>query len=290
MNRMMRRLLARGGYMAPESGGEAAGAGGGDAAAAEAAALAVKTAADAAAALAAKAAGTGPTDAEAALLKENMKKKGEIQRLSDELAAAKTAAQRFDGIDPDAVRKLLADQKATEVAALEAKGDFDRLKTMMAADHTVQMTGLQSQIDTLTAQLAQKDGVVNELSVGQQFSQSKFITEELILTPSKARVIYGEHFDVVDGKVIPFDKPRGHTARTALVDASGTALSFEGALKHIVDADPDKDHLMRSKVKQGAGSGTQKPPAGGVGGAKPQGPTNGVDLISAGLKSMNFKI
>ena len=67
----------------------------------------------------------------------------------------------------------------------------------------------------------------------------------------------------MDGQVVAFDKPRGAQNRTQLVDASGEALGFEAALKKIVDGDPDRDSIVRSKAKQGADSKTitgKKPP------------------------------
>jgi hypothetical protein len=272
-------------YYSPESGGE--GAGGGNAEGAGEGAGGTTGEGAGAGATAEGTSGatdgkkSGMSDSEHALLRENMQRKEQLKKTNDDLFAAKEALKRFEGIDPDAVRKLLADQRAAETSALEAKGEYERVKAMMTEEHGREKSALQAQIDALQTQLSQKDGTINELSIGSQFAQSKFIGEELTLTPSKARVIYGEHFDVVDGKVVPFDKPRSASNRTPLVNAQGEHLDFESALKRIVEADPDKDHLLRSKVKPGAGSGSQKP-AGVPGSAKP---TDGVSMIAAGLKA-----
>jgi hypothetical protein len=282
-------------YQAPENGGEGGSGGGGGsgdggdaAAAAKAAEEAAKKAADEAAAkkaaddAAAAAGNKKPTDEEARLLKESMKRKEALDKANADLKAAQEALKKFDGIDADAVRKMLADQKSAEDKALEAKGDWDRLKTRMAEEHGKEITTLQDQIKQLTEELGKTKGTIKDLSIGTQFSQSKFISDELTLTAAKARVIYGDHFDVEDGKIVGYDKPRGAQNRTAIVDQYGNAVGFEDALKKIVEADPEKDHLLKSKMKPGAGSDSKKP----SGAVKTEIPTDGISKIASGLKGL----
>lgn len=224
------------------------------------------------------------SDEEARLLKENMKKKEALDRANAELKKAQEALKKFDGIDADAVKKLLADQRTAEEKALEAKGDWDRLKARMAEEHGREIGTLQEQIQALTQKLSATEGTIKDLSVGTQFSQSKFIAEELTLTPAKARVIYGDYFDVEDGKVVGYDKPRGSAGRTAIVDQYGNSVDFEAALKKIVEADPEKDHLLKSKMKPGAGSDSKKP----VSTAKQEVNADGISKIAAGLKGLKI--
>lgn len=222
---------------------------------------------------------TGPSDAEAKLIKENMAKKEQLRKAQDEIAALKKSVE---GLDLDEVRKLIADRKTAEEKALEAKGDYERLKGRMAEEHGKEVTALKAQIAELQGQVGKANGTINELTVGTQFGQSQFIADELTLTPGKARVIYGDYFDVEDGKIVGYDKPRGSAGRTALVDQYGTAVGFEAALRKIVEADPEKDHLMKSKVKAGAGSDSKK--ASGEP-AKEQN-TDSMSKIAAGLKGL----
>ena len=154
----------------------------------------------------------------------------------------------------------------------------------MAEEHSKEVTTLQQQIQQLSEQLNNTQGTIKDLSIGTQFSQSKFISEELTLTPAKARVIYGDYFDVEDGKVVGYDKPRGAASRTAIVDQYGNTVGFEDALKKIVEADPEKDHLLKSKLKPGAGSDSKKP----AGGAKPEVSADGISRIAAGLKGLKL--
>lgn len=269
-------------YMAP-AGDDGSDAGGGGGAGDDAA----KAAADAAAEAAKAAAGDKkPSDEEARLLKENMSKKAQLVKAAEATAALEAKLKAFEGIDPEAVRKLLGDQKDAEAKQLEAKGDWDRLKTRMAEEHGKETTSLKAQLAELQASLGQASGVINDLSIGTKFGQSAFIADELTLTPGKARVIYGDHFDLVAGEVVGYDKPRSAANRTALVDQYGSAVGFDAALRKIVEADPEKDHLLKSKVKAGAGSESKKMT--GVP-TKDAGGGDSVSKISAGLKGLNFK-
>lgn len=217
-------------------------------------AAADKVAADAAAAAAA---GRPPvSDADAKLLKENMKAKKDLEAAQARLAA-------FDGLDADAVKKLVADaaaaeeaRKAAEEAAALARGDFDGIKKQMVDAHTAALKVEADKATTAAQALAAAQSTIENLTVGASFAGSEFIAKELVLTPSKTRLAYGTHFDVVDGVVVAYDKPRGSEGRSKIVDASGNSVGFEDALKKIVDLDPEKDHLIRAKGVPGAQSKT----------------------------------
>ena len=255
MNHLLKKLMGRV-YMEGADDGSGGGGGGGD----DAAAAKAKADADAAAAAAAKDKGgkSGPTDEEARLLKENMKKKEENQRLAAEAAALQEKLKQFEGIDAAAVRKMLEEKTKQEEDALAAKGDWERLKTRMAEEHGKEVKTLQEKLQAAMDGQSNLAKVIDDLSIGGQFGQSQFITAETVYTPSKARTIYGAHFDLVDGEVVGYDKPKGAANRTAIVDAYGNPVSFDAALRKIVESDPEKDQVLRSKVKAGAGSDSKK--------------------------------
>lgn len=263
--------------------------GGDDPAKGIAAALAAKAAADAAAAKkveddAAAAAAkieadkqkSGLSDDAAKLLKENMKAKADK-------AALELKLKEFEGIDPVAIRKLLADQEAAKKKELEDKGEWERLKTMMASENAAAVKKAETERDAERAEREKRDGLINTLTVGAAFSSSKFLAGETVLPPSKARAVYGAYFDVEDGEVVAYDKPKGSTDRTKYVDAQGEPLDFEEAIKRIVEADPDRDSIKRSKLALGAGSGSNNDGKGaGAGGGKAPA-LKGLGLISAAL-------
>lgn len=291
---LFKKLMAMNGYMNEQEGEGGAGGQSGDdeaakAAAATAAAEAAKAAklAEDAKSASGDADGKGArkvSDEEARLLKENMKKKEALDKATKELQQSQETLKRFEGIDPDEVRRLLNEKKSSEEKQMEAKGEWDRLKTRMAEEHGKETANLQSQLEQLSTELNSTKRQVNELSIGTQFSQSKFISEELTLTPAKARVIYGDHFDLEDGKIVGYDKPRGTSNRTAIVDQYGSAVPFEDALRKVIEADPEKDHLLKSKVRPGAGSDSKKP----SGTQKSDTQLDGISKIAGGLKGIKF--
>lgn len=232
--------------------------GGGPDAAAEAAAAAAKEAADALEAQ--KAADdkgkSGISDSEAKLLKDVMAKKTALKEANDKLKVLDDKLKTFDGIDPEQVRTLLKAQKEAEDNKLVAQGNWDALKSQMAEAHTAEMTSVNTKVLELQAKLDAKDGVISELTIGSSFTGSEFIREELLLTPSKTRAAYGSHFGYEDGAIVGYDKPAGKADRVVLVDAQGDPLSFEDALRKLVDLDSDRDQILKSKVKQGSQSKT----------------------------------
>lgn len=209
--------------------------------------------------------GTKPSDAEAKLLKEVMEKKEALAKAKLEAKASADAAKdladklkAFDGVNLDEVKTLLAERKEREDAKLAEKGEWDRLKQSMAEQHAKDIEKLKAELGAPVAELSDKlskrEREIHELTIGRSFSESNFIREDLTLTASKARIIYGSHFELKDGKVTAYDKPVGTEDRTPLVDANGEPLKFDAALAKLVELDPDRDNLLKSKIRAGSGS------------------------------------
>lgn len=262
----LRKLMARGGYMSAENGdgGNNGGAGAGADAGAGAGGGGAGGAGGAAGGAGEGGAGEGgegdggkkPTDEEARLLKEVMDKKNKLKDAQSRIGQLEVELKKFDGIDLDAMKALLQEQKNSETKKLEEKGEWDRLKAQMNDEHGKQLDLLKNDAEDAKGEVAKLKDVIAELTVGNSFSSSQFIKDELTMPVSKTRVLYGPHFEFVDGNVVAYDKPVGGKDRTMLVDAKGDPLGFDAALKKIVDADPDRDQLLKSKMKPGAGSTT----------------------------------
>lgn len=223
------------------------------------------------------------TDKEAALLKDVMKHKEAAKAAK---AAEAALRESIGDLDLGEVRQILADKKAAETKALEDRGEYERVKQSMADQHKAEVEKLQQEIAELKSQKGASDQRISDLTVGNQFSQSEFVTGELVLPPTKARALYGEHFEIEDGKVVGYDKPRGAADRTAIVDAYGQTVGFDEAMRKIIEADPEKDHLIKSKIKQGAGSNSTPK---GKKMEAPQKELTGQEKIQAGLASLLSK-
>lgn len=229
------------------------------------------------------------SDNEAQLLKDLMKHKdtAKSERQAREQLEAKL--KEFEGIDPVAVRELLSKQQKAQEEELEKKGQWETLKGNMAKAHADEKAKLEAQIAELSGKLQAKDSTIDELTIGTQFSGSKFIKEETTIPASKARALYGNHFELVDGVLTAFDKPKGAQGRAALVDSAGNAIAFDEAMRKIIEADPDKDALLRTTAKPGAGSGSKQavpPKKAGVEVAD----KTGLDKISGALSGLNIPV
>lgn len=192
----------------------------------------------------------------AKLVREVMDKKAKLKEADKKAADAAAALAAYEGVDPAKVRELLRKESDAEKSAAEAKGDFERVKAMMVEEHGKETKTLSDRIAELQSAVVERDSAIVKLTIGNDFGSSTFIRDTLTLTPAKARQLYGAHFEIQDGRTVAFDKPAGSAARTMLVDATGTPLPFDAAFKRIIEADPDKDTLLRATVHPGAGSRT----------------------------------
>ena len=222
------------------------------------------------------------SDAEAKLLKEAMKHKAAAKE-----AAAKLAA--FKDIDVDEYKALKAAKEEAAAAEEEAeqkrlieKGQFESVKKQIieAADEK-----LKAALDESSAKdetIAKLQDQIGELTIGSSFNSSTFLKEKTVLPPSKARALYGGHFDLDEsGKTVPYDKPKGAADRAPLVDGSGNPLAFDAAIAKIIDMDSDREQLMRTSLKPGSDS---KPGTAKLDTNKK--PLTSSEKISAGVKGL----
>lgn len=220
------------------------------------------------------------------LLKEVMEKKEKLRKAQGELDALRAKINEYGGIDPEEVRALVKREQEAKQKEAEARGDFEQVKKMMAEEHQHEVEKLNNTIAELKQKLDQNAATIDDMTLGANFANSKYINENLILTPTKARALYGSYFDLKDGRVIAYDKPAGAADRAPLIDGSGDLYDFDTAFQKIIEADPDRDTLVRSKIKEGARSRTDN--------LKSQNRTNGQKLfgksrIFAGLQSDTSK-
>jgi len=210
------------------------------------------------------------SDREAQLLKESMSRKEKIGQLEARLA-------EYEGVDPKAFREMqerlqVLDQKERELAnaKLIEQGRFDEALNSMRSEHEGVLSQVRTQSaaelqaalqerDQLKTQLGAFQAQIEDLTVGAAFGNSAFIREELVqaMNPERSRRLYGDHFDIVEGKVVGYDKPRGQEGRAPLVDKDGQPVSFDEAFKRVLSSQSDYETLIRSSVKPGAGSGTR---------------------------------
>lgn len=201
-----------------------------------------------------------PEDPEKArLLREVMKNKEDKRKLQEQIAA-------YGDISAEEVRQIIAERKesseraaaaerAAEEERLRKEGDYEQLRLGLVKEHESKIADAANREKTLKEDNDRLKKQIDDLTVGASFDSSPFIRSEMILTPTKARIVYGNYFDVDEkGRVVGFDRPRGSSDRTPFVTETGDPLSFNDALRRIVESDPEKDDVLRSGVRNGTGS------------------------------------
>jgi hypothetical protein len=188
--------------------------------------------------------------------------------LRNQVAELEARLKGYGDATPDEVKQLREirakaeqERKEAEFAARKAEeerlrkeGDFETLKARMAEEHQKEVEAVRGQSTQLNDTVSALTRQIEDMALSTAFASSRFVQEDTIIGADKARRIYGEHFDVVDGAVVGYDAPRGSNKRVALVDGRGAPLPFDEAIKRLVDTDPDRDRLLRAQQKPGPGA------------------------------------
>lgn len=262
--------------------------------AAAAAAAAAKEAEEAAAA--AKAAEEAEAAAKAAEAEKNKTSEADAAALAAEVArltaeaeeakaeAAKLAA-KFKGVDPDVARenaKKIAEAEAAareaEKAKASAEGNFERLRELQKEEFEAEKAALLEAKTAAEQKAEAAQAALDKQIVSTAFAASKFLSEETVLSPAKAERLFSEFVDIEEGKLVVYDAPRGADKRVKIMDARGNAVSFNDAIRKVIEADEDKDSLLRSKLKPGAGSKTEE--------SKTTQPVDRLSKLSAGIAAL----
>ena len=216
-----------------------------------------------------------------ALYKELSDLRAELDRRTKSENESRAKLKEFEGLDAKAAKALATAQKETERLELEKKGDFERLRQMQEDEYKKEMEAVRQAMSDMEEKVKRAEIINNNLTIGAGFDNSAFISKELVLTPSKARLIYGNNFEIEDGVLVAYDKPSGEKERTKLINALGKPMSFDESIKRLVEADPDRDSLIKSKLYEGAKSNS------GDGKVNTEKKSNlkGIELIKSALNS-----
>ncbi|CDT52714.1 conserved hypothetical protein [Vibrio coralliirubri] len=236
------------------------------------------------------------SDSEAKLLKDVMKWKEKARSAeksgtekTQELEAQLNSLKGIVGeISEDDLKAIISDKNARDIQELEKKGEYDAVVDQMRTQHTKDLelkdTAIQEKDDLiaqLQEQLKGKDSQVEDLTIGRHFADSGFIKERSTLPLSMMKKEFGAHFEIQDGSIVGFDKPRGVEGRAPLVDGQANSLGFEAAIERLITSHPESKALLRSNIKPGSGSRTLNHDATG------EKQVSGVSKIAQGLAARN---
>jgi hypothetical protein len=208
----------------------------------------------AAAAAAAAAAGTGNADTPTA---------EEIAELRRQAKEAQDALKKFEGLDPEAARKAIADAATAEAARIEAEkakakaeGNFEKLRELQAQEAQAAIDAANAARDTAVRERDEARRELSQSRIETAFANSKFLQDETILSGPRAQRLFADHVEIENGKVVVYDKAAGETKRAKIMDTKGNPLPFNDAIAKLINAQPDKDTLLKAKTTPGAGSKT----------------------------------
>lgn len=208
------------------------------------------------------------------------------KELEEKLAAAESEAKKYEGIDPEKAKAAMTAAEQAEKARIEAEkerakaeGDFEKLREIQQKEVDAQVTAANERAEKAEAAAKAANEKLDAVTLESAFGNSTFLSDETVLSGANAKRLYGDYVDIEDGKAIVYDKPRGAEKRGKVMDTKGNALSFDEAIKQVVNSDPDKDSFLKSKTKPGASSSSEE--------GKPKAPTQTrQERIAAGLRKL----
>lgn len=164
--------------------------------------------------------------------------------LNEWLPQAKDAITKLENID----QKKLIDANEVETIKLQAQEKIQSKLDEVTNKYQTRLEGLEKSVKD-------KDGTIFGLMVNDKFYNSKFVKGKLNMTPKVAAKYFGENFKVEDedGKqsVIAYGKDG---QRIYSKEDIGAIPDFDEALALLVDADEDRDMLLKGKNASGTGA------------------------------------
>lgn len=114
---------------------------------------------------------------------------------------------------------------------------------------------LQDQLSAKEQQLADKDGHIYKLEVGNRFATSSYLKDKTILgeTPDIAEAFFSKNFKIENGKVVALDAA-GNQIYSRV--KPGEPADFDEAISILVESHPRRDHILKGTGQSGSGTTT----------------------------------
>ena len=163
------------------------------------------------------------------------------------LKDAETKLSAFASIDdPAAALKALA-----FVQSMDGKKVMDDEGYKKAIE--AGLKPLQDEVAALKAANGEYESTVYRMQVSDKFNTSKFLKEKSIFgeTPDIAQSYFGKNFKVENGNTVAYDNTGSQIYSTS---KPGEPATFDEALSFLINAHPQKDHLLRATGGNGSGS------------------------------------
>lgn len=227
-----------------------------------------------------------------ALQKESKDRRMELKEARQQLENFQSL--EIDDIDSFKTWKSSAAKAMELVKNLDDKKLFDankveEMKNKVREESAAEWNRLKKQYEE---SLKEKDeslkltaNQIRELVVDNKFHATKYIPEGLNISPKVARKLFGENFkvEVINGE----SRAVGYLNNEPIMSRSniGETASFEEALRAMVDADSERDTLIKVEAQKTKNDFAQPFV---YKSAQPE-PVSATDKIRAGLEKMGLK-
>lgn len=169
---------------------------------------------------------------------------GEAKGHREAKEAAETKLKIFEGIDPAAAKDAISKLSNIDAKKLIDAGEVDKVR-----DET--RKAIEAQYEPIKGELEKLKGELYGEKIGGAFARSKFASEKLAIPADFVQARFGQQFKLEEGKVVAYDQSGNKLYSRA---KPGEIADFDEALEMLVDAYPQKDHIMKGTGHQGSGS------------------------------------
>lgn len=169
---------------------------------------------------------------------------GEAQGHREAKEKAETALKVFEGLDPEAARKAIETVSSLDQKKLIDAGEKDAAIEAAINATREEYAPIVQERDALQASLHQE-------MVGGSFARSKFVAEDLVIPSDLVEARFGKQFKIEDNSVVGYDSS-GNVIYSKT--SPGEKAGFEEALSMMVEAYPQKDHILKGANKPGSGA------------------------------------
>ncbi len=180
---------------------------------------------------------------------------GEAKGHREAKEAAENALKVFEGLDAAAAKDAIAKLKNLDDKKLIDSGEADKVKAEAIKATEEKYAPVVKERDELK-------GLLDNEMIGGAFSRSKYAADKLAIPSDFVQARFGANFKREEGKVVGYDQAGNKLYSKA---RPGELANFDEALELLVDAYPQKEHILKGAGSSGGGS---KGGSGGSNGGK----------------------
>lgn len=151
--------------------------------------------------------------------------------------------KEFDGLDVSAARKAMETLKNLDHKKLVDAGEVEKVKEEVSK-------ALQPKIDEANARAEKLEQQLRDEKLGGSFARSKFIADKLAIPSDLVQARFGSAFKIEEGKVVAYQGDSKIFSRTK----PGDLADFDEALEILIEAYPQRDHILKGTGASGGGA------------------------------------